>query len=199
MICRSESATIVTLDYDPQKCLTSPSQDIKLEKTNLEEAQKTITLLKSTLKPFLPAAGLAAPQIGINQNIFIFSWDRSEAQQIAVINPSFEAISEEKDTSWEGCFSLILGDGPYKIVNIARYKKIKVKYINEFGQPITQILEGFAARVFQHEYDHLKGIVTIHHQEAEIKTFESKEEAFSFMDQVKESEAINYIRPVDVL
>ncbi|AIK96477.1 peptide deformylase [Candidatus Odyssella acanthamoebae] len=108
-------------------------------------------------------------------------------------------LSEETDTKWEACFSVILGKASYKLVNIARYKKIKVKYINEMGQQITQILEGFAARVFQHEYDHLKGIVTVHHKESETKIFDNKEEALSFMKKVKEMEAINYIAPLDVL
>ncbi|AIK96478.1 peptide deformylase [Candidatus Odyssella acanthamoebae] len=73
MVDTTESITIVTLDQDSEQHLTRVSQDMKLEKNGLEEAQKTIPLLKNTLKPLLPAAGLAAPQIGINQNIFIFS------------------------------------------------------------------------------------------------------------------------------
>ena len=190
-------AQIVTLDKDTEKHLTTKCQAINLE-NGLNEAQQTISLLKNTLRPLLPAAGLAAPQIGLNQRIFLFSWDRREEHQIGVINPSFTPVTEERELGWEGCFSILLGEGPYQLANIPRYRKIKVNYINESGQPVTQILEGFAAKVFQHEYDHLEGIENIHRKDAELKTFESKEATFAFMKEIKEKDQVNYIAPAGV-
>ena len=169
------AAEIVTLDRDPDKQLTTQCQIVNLDKNGLADAQKIITELKESLRPLMPAAGLAAPQIGINQRIFIFSWDRTEPHQIAVINPSFTPIGDEKEKSWEVCFSVLLGKGPYQAANVPRYRKIKVTYLNEHGQSTTQTLEGFAARVFQHEYDHIEGMENIHRKDAEIKTFESRD------------------------
>lgn len=187
------AAEIVTLDKDMAGHLTTQCQTVHLE--NQTEITNTITLLKNTLKPLLPAAGLAAPQIGINQRVFLFSWDRSEEHQIAAINPSFTPLDQEKKLGWEGCFSIILGNGPYQLANVPRYKKIKASYWNVNGQLTHLVLESFAARVFQHEYDHLEGIENIHRQDAEIKTFESREKLLAFMNEVKTQDKTNYIPP----
>lgn len=195
LIMQASTAEIITLDKDIRGHLTTRCQSVSLDK-NHTEILNTITLLKNTLQPLLPAAGLAAPQIGINQRIFLFSWDRSEEHQIVAINPSFTPVEQETELGWEGCFSIILGDGPYQLANVPRYKKIKVRYWNENGQYKEAVLEGFAARVFQHEYDHLEGIENIHHQEAEIKTFASRKDVEVFMQQVKAQDKTKYLAPV---
>lgn len=189
------AAQIVTLDKDALGHLTKKSQTVNLDKEGLVAARETIATLKETLKPLMPAAGLAAPQIGLNERIFLFSWDRTAEHQAAVINPSFEPINEDKELGWESCFSIILGNGPYQAANVPRYKKIKVNYIDENGRAVTQILEGFGARVFQHEYDHLEGIENVHRADAEIKTFDTKEAIFDFMKSVKAKDKVKYIHP----
>lgn len=191
----SFAAEIVTLDKDIAGHLTTKCQVVNLDKDGQIEIAKTIAVLKNTLKPLLPAAGLAAPQIGVNQRVFLFSWDRTEEHQIAAINPSFEPISDEKEFGWEGCFSIILGNGPYQLANVPRYKKIKATYWDENGQKVNQVLEEFAARVFQHEYDHLEGIENIHRGDAEIKMFESKEKLLAFMAEIKAKDTVHYIQP----
>lgn len=191
----SVAAEIVTLDKDIDGHLTTQCQPVTFDKKGKSEIIQTIAKLKNTLKPLLPAAGLAAPQIGINQRIFIFSWDRSEEHQLAAVNPSFIPIGSEKEFSWEGCFSIILGNGPYQLANVPRYKKIKATFWNEKGQLINRVLEGFAARVFQHEYDHLEGMENIHRKDAEVKTFENKETLWAFMDDVKAKDETHYIPP----
>ncbi len=135
---------------------------------------------------------------GITQRIFIFSWDRSEEHQIAAINPIFTPLNQEKELGWKGCFSIILGNGPYQLANVPRYKKIKASYWDANGQLRNVILEGFAARVFQHEYDHLEGIENIHRKDAEIKTFESREKLMAFMNEIKAKDKVNYIQPIDL-
>lgn len=70
-----------------------------------------------------------------------------------VINPTFQPLSDQKLKDWEGCLVCpVCGSVP-------RYQDIQVDYISEQGVAITQRLEGFVARVFQHEYDHLQGKV----------------------------------------
>jgi len=63
------------------------------------------------LKPYLPAAGLAAPQIGISKSVFIFSFDRGPKNLEAVVNPRFVPIEDTKVEGWEGCFSVMLSNG----------------------------------------------------------------------------------------
>jgi peptide deformylase len=89
VISANIQAEILTLDKDIAGHLTTKCLEVKLDNSNRNEITKIISLLKNTLKPLLPAAGLAAPQIGITQRIFIFSWDRSEEHQLTAINPSF--------------------------------------------------------------------------------------------------------------
>jgi peptide deformylase len=60
---------------------------------------------------------------------------------------------------------------------------------------VDSLLDGFAARAFQHEYDHLQGIVNIHRQDAEIKVFETQEALFAFMSQVKKEDSQHYKNP----
>lgn len=196
MIEKEHVRAIVTLEDDPKNCLTTKCQEVSLNTNGLAEAKKTISLLKKTLKPLLPAAGLAAPQIGLNQRIFIFSWDRTEENLMVAINPRYTPLGEEKAFGWEGCFSLILGEAPYRLANVPRYKKIKAEFWNEVGELVVLILEEFAARVFQHEYDHLEGIPNVHQKDAEVKSFESKEAVLKFMNEVKQKEKANYITPV---
>ncbi len=105
--------------------------------------------------PWKEAIGMAANQWGINRSIFLYYLDEGDGYQLeVVINPHYEPLSEQTmiEEEWEGCFSV-----PLALGKIKRYKQIKVTYQNEIGQTIHKNLEGYAARVFQHETDHLKG------------------------------------------
>lgn len=106
------------------------------------------------------AAGMAANQWGIKQRIFIFTPDGSEAdkKREVMINPSYLPYLRPNETepewsaAYEGCFSVPLTTG---IVN--RYEAIKATYYNPAGEKIERVMEGWEARVFQHETDHLNG------------------------------------------
>ena len=106
------------------------------------------------------AAGMAANQWGIKKRIFIFTPDGSEAGKTleVMINPSYIPYLRPSETSpaltadYEGCFSIPLTAG---IIN--RYESITATYYNLAGEKITDIMEGWRARVFQHETDHLNG------------------------------------------
>jgi len=109
-----------------------------------------------------------------------------------VINPTFISLEERQTEGWEGCFSVILSERDWKVVSISRYETIQVAYLNQEGKKIEKILEGFAARVFQHECDHLQGIVNIDRQDAAIKSFESKEAMLGFLQTIKEKDSIRH-------
>jgi peptide deformylase len=177
---------IVTIDSPLQDILNKKTENI--QETELWLAREISEKLFLSLKPYLPAAGLAAPQIGISKSVFIFSFNRDPQHLETVINPSFFPVGDEKIESWEGCFSVILSNGIWKLAHIPRYKTIQVTYLNLEGKKIEKILEKFAAKVFQHEYDHLQGITNINREDALVQNFKTKEALLNFMQQVKKQE-----------
>lgn len=104
------------------------------------------------------AAGMAANQWGIKKRVFIYSPAGSEASREVMINPSYVPYlrpGEKTPTmvaAHEGCFSVPLTTG---VVN--RFETIMATYYTPKGKKVECILEGFEARVFQHETDHLNG------------------------------------------
>lgn len=191
----AEEMKIVTIDSPLQDVLKKKTEEIQENELGL--AQEIYEKLLLALKPYLPAAGLAAPQIGISKSVFIFSFDRDPQNLEAVINPSFLPVGNAKIEGWEGCFSVMLSDGIWKLAKIPRYETIQATYINLTGEKIEKRLEGFAAKVFQHEYDHLQGIENIDREDAIVQTFDTKENMLDFMQQVKQKDAIHYKKPVE--
>lgn len=105
--------------------------------------------------------GLAAPQIFQSVCIVIIASRPSkryplapEMEPVVMINPSFKATSKIINKDWEGCLSI-----PGIRARVPRYENIKINYFNEHGIAQEFLAEGFVARIFQHEYDHLKGLV----------------------------------------
>ncbi len=105
--------------------------------------------------------GLAAPQIYEPYRIIIVASRPTprypyapEMQPIVMINPEYQILSEKMETDWEGCLSI-----PGIRARVPRYQQISIRYCQTSGEIIERIFEGFIARVFQHEHDHLNGIV----------------------------------------
>lgn len=105
--------------------------------------------------------GLAAPQISASWRLMIIASRPSERypyapemEPVLMINPSFEPLGNAREKDWEGCLSI-----PGIRAKVPRFTRVKVNYTNTAGESISQELEGFVARVFQHEYDHLDGVV----------------------------------------
>ena len=95
--------------------------------------------------------GLAAPQVGISKRIIVIS---TKGKPEGFINPEIISRSWEKEKDREGCLSL-----PELWLNIWRSKKIKIIALNEKNGKIEIDANGFLARVFQHEIDHLNGVL----------------------------------------
>lgn len=93
--------------------------------------------------------GLAAPQVGISKRFFMY--DIGEKLNI-VVNPQIIERSKEIEIGQEGCLSI-----PNVYEDIPRAINITVKYTDQDGNEYVKILEGYEARVFQHEFDHLNG------------------------------------------
>jgi peptide deformylase len=98
--------------------------------------------------------GLAGPQIGVLQRFFVVIAD-DDVRRVFV-NPQIVWTSAEMSDYEEGCLSI-----PGVTENIRRPTKVKVQALNEKGRPFTLDADGLLARVIQHEYDHLDGIMYI--------------------------------------
>ena len=97
--------------------------------------------------------GLSANQIGISERVFIMMIDTETEETITCFNPRIVKRYDEEVWFEEGCLSY-----PDEIINIQRPNRIVVKYEDENKVDRKVKLEGFAARVFLHEYDHMEGI-----------------------------------------
>ncbi|MGI9045363.1 MAG: peptide deformylase [Burkholderiales bacterium] len=106
-------------------------------------------------------AGLAAPQIGIGLQVMIFGVEHNprypDAEPVpytVLINPTIEPIGEETDEMWEGCLSI-----PDMRGLVRRHSRLHYRGYDAQGTLLDRCVEGFHARVVQHEYDHLQGIL----------------------------------------
>jgi peptide deformylase len=105
--------------------------------------------------------GLAAPQIGLNLQLVIFGFQKSErypdappVPETVLINPLLTPVSDEIEEGWEGCLSV-----PGMRGMVPRYTKLHYRGFDPFGKLIDRTADGFHARVVQHECDHLEGIL----------------------------------------
>lgn len=144
--------------------INNPAESIILHKRSIHFGFKMELIqylhhfkeMKSILKPknqsdFHNGLGLALPQIGVNKAGFIFR--KGDHYQI-VINPKILNYNKGKRDYSEGCLSI-----PDQSWIVSRYREIKVVYRDENYNIKTEILKGLDAEVFQHEYDHLSGIL----------------------------------------
>ena len=100
--------------------------------------------------------GLAAPQIGVLKRIIVVSPNGRRGEEHVYINPEIIKSSLEEEIGLEGCLSL-----PGASCEIRRAKKIKFQALDLNGSKNVKELEGFPARVIQHEMDHLNGVLII--------------------------------------
>src|SRR5574339_206272 len=110
-----------------------------------------------------PGVGLAAPQIGLAERIIVIEYFAREEDEEkedapkkvwAVLNPEIIKSSEEKVMGVEGCLSI-----PGLVGEVERHASVQVKGLNRHGKPMKIKAEGWLARIFQHEIDHLNGIM----------------------------------------
>jgi peptide deformylase len=106
-------------------------------------------------------AGLAAPQIGVNLQLVIYGFrqsarypDAPPVPETVLINPMLTQLSLDTDEDWEGCLSV-----PGLRGVVPRWSRIHYKGFDQYGNVISREVDGFHARVVQHEVDHLAGIL----------------------------------------
>ena len=133
-----------------KKC--KPIKDIMGAETKKIIHDMTETMLDAN------GIGLAAPQVHINKQIIIFRVPEEDSERdikiTALINPKLKKISEKTNNQWEGCLSI-----PGMLGLVKRFSKIEYEGFDMNGNIIKHQAEGIHARVVQHEFDHLMGIL----------------------------------------
>ena len=144
-----------------QPILRKDTEEITTDYPNLQE------LIQNMFETMQKAdgVGLAAPQVGLSIRLFVVDRDALkddypdyEGFLHAYINPKIVEESDETEVIEEGCLSV-----PGIHESVRRPKSVHVTYLDEHLQPHDEWIEGFAARVFQHEYDHLEGKLFVDH------------------------------------
>ena len=124
-----------------------------------DELHLLITDMLDTMRA-ANGAGLAAPQIGVDLQLVVFGSfernprypDRLVVQPTVLINPTITPLSEAEESDWEGCLSV-----PGLRGMVPRWAHVRYTGFDQYGDAIDRTVDGFHARVVQHECDHLWG------------------------------------------
>ncbi|PTN11131.1 peptide deformylase [Nitrosomonas aestuarii] len=132
----------------------------QVEQFNTPELNELIQDMQDTMAS-LDGAGLAAPQIGVGLQVVIFGFkenqrypDADEVPFTVLINPQLTPLSDGMEEDWEGCLSV-----PGMRGKVPRYTHLRYQGFDQYGRVIDRQVDGFHARVAQHECDHLQGIL----------------------------------------
>ena len=127
-----------------------------------------------------PGVGLAANQVGVSLRLLVVEYPEDDSKEDApnklfvVANPEFTRLSDEMVMGTEGCLSI-----PGYWGNVERHASVVVKGQNRRGQPVTIKAKGWLARIFQHEMDHLNGMLFVDRADKVWKAEEKPAEALA--------------------
>ena len=163
--------------------LREKARDLTMEEITSQETKTLVDDMLQTMDS-VGGVGLAAPQIGISKRLAIISIsasnkryrDAPETPLMVIINPKISILNERKQGYWEGCLSV-----PGMRGFVERPREVKVDYLNLEGQEKNIRLKGFLATVFQHELDHLDGIIYVDHLK-DMNKFCFMDEFYKFHD-----------------
>ena len=132
----------------------------RVERVGSRELDDLLADLRDTMKAY-NGAGLAAPQIGVPLRVVIFGVefnprypDAEPVPYTELVNPVLTPLTDEVEEGWEGCLSV-----PGLRGVVPRYTALRYEGLDPQGNAISREVEGFHARVVQHECDHLDGIL----------------------------------------
>lgn len=151
-----------------REIVTSPAPVLRTRAHKIREVTPEIRQLLEDMVDTMraaPGVGLAAPQIGVSQRLIVVEYADEEEDPdgaakpprlFAMVNPEIVRRSEESVSGTEGCLSI-----PGYLGVVDRATSVTVKGLNRFGQPMRVKASGWLARIFQHEIDHLDGVLYI--------------------------------------
>jgi peptide deformylase len=153
-----------------RKIVTLPDSVLRRKARAVTKFDKNLqTLIDDMIETMrqAPGVGLAAPQIGLSERIIVIEYvERPEDEEKedapkkvwAVLNPEIVKSSEETLKGVEGCLSI-----PGLVGEVERHATVQIKGLNKYGKPTKIKAEGWLARIFQHEIDHLNGVLFTDH------------------------------------
>lgn len=126
-----------------------------------------------------PGVGLAAPQVNVSQRVIVVEFGDEEDEDVpaklyAVVNPEITRTSREVVMGTEGCLSI-----PEIVGDVERPEDATIKGYNRHGQPVKIKASGWLARIFQHEVDHLDGVLFVDRAERVWKLEEESAQVIS--------------------
>jgi peptide deformylase len=152
------------------------------------EFQELIDDLLETVRD-AEGVGLAAPQVGVSKQLFVYesalvptepegSGSNSDASSSleVVINPLVEPASEDLEFDWEGCLSI-----PELRGLVPRHPEVRLWGLDRHGNEVERVLLGFTARIVQHEFDHLHGVIYLDRMR-DLRSLAFEEELDLLMD-----------------
>jgi len=145
-----------------QKIVTVPEPVLRKKARKVTEFTPEIHQLLDDMVETMrqaPGVGLAAPQVNIPLRVIVVEFGDEENEEVppklfTVVNPEIIRASQETVMGTEGCLSI-----PGFVGEVERMESITVKAQNRYGQPMRIKANGWLARIFQHEIDHLDGIL----------------------------------------
>jgi len=141
--------------------LRSRAAELEIKEIKAGKFQPLIDDMIETMHAY-EGVGLAGPQVHLPMRLFVFEVQERVARKRGIqrvgagvfFNATYEPIGKETITDWEGCLSV-----PFLGGEVPRYKKIRIRAVDHEGEPVDLEVEGFTARIFQHEVDHTDGHV----------------------------------------
>jgi peptide deformylase len=148
--------------YFGNPVLRIKAKPVSKHKFGTSDLQELIREMFFTMRR-VGGVGLAAPQIGKSIQLAVVEINKTllrpgvvSLEPTVIVNPAIVSHSRKRVTDWEGCLSFPNARGL-----VPRYQHILVSYFDQFGEKKRLRLEGFQARVFQHEIDHLNGTLYV--------------------------------------
>lgn len=139
--------------------LRTPARPLAPERLPEGEVQRFIDDMVDTMRE-AEGVGLAAPQVGEALQLFVYEAQGAEDDPASgiplrvVVNPMLEPEPGELVYDWEGCLSI-----PDLRGLVPRHPAVRVRGLDRHGQPLDYVARGFEARIVQHEFDHLSGVL----------------------------------------
>jgi peptide deformylase len=143
-----------------REIVTIPEEVLRRKAHKVTNFDKDITTLIDDMFETMrqaPGVGLAAPQVAISQRVIVVEYAEEENEKpksFAVINPEIIKTSMDTEFGIEGCLSI-----PNMVGDVERFSAVTIKGFNKLGKPVKIKASGWLARIFQHEVDHLDGIL----------------------------------------
>jgi peptide deformylase len=147
-----------------KKIIEFPHPTLKQKARPIKDFDKDLHLLIDDMLETMraaPGVGLAAPQIGISKQLAVIEYSDEENENLhqktfVIVNPEITKTSKSKISDIEACLSV-----PQLAGEVERFESVTIKAQNQYGHPIKIKAKGWLARIFQHEIDHLNGVLYI--------------------------------------